>query len=288
MNGAARGAGAGALGGARVPAPHRALRLLSTKNGPCQLTVGSSLFDLWAFEPRDSADGHGTLSTRLRGPAELLIPLSLCLAHVVGAGGDVPSARCKQLPRRGHRRVAPGTRGSVFCSLMLDRPEACVSLRTCDRRSAGYEKRSARNDLSLEMKRNSICPPGALCFSRASPAGNEGIGETPDVRSMCVIGARAARAQRRAAEGVRTANPSLRGALLRDDVRPCHHGGPRMPHPYPPPPKDWTIVAIRLYDRPEVMLARFPDRATTSAAGRRSGASYARYIRHWDITRPPL
>ena len=48
--------------------------------------------------------------------------------------------------------------------------------------------------------------------------------------------------------------------------------------------KDRTIVQIRSSDRPENMLARFPDRVIYIGGGPPVWSVYAPFIRHWDIT----
>jgi dihydromethanopterin reductase len=47
---------------------------------------------------------------------------------------------------------------------------------------------------------------------------------------------------------------------------------------------DRTIVEIRSRDRPEDMLARFPDRVIFIGGGPPVWSAYAPFIRHWDIT----
>ena len=47
---------------------------------------------------------------------------------------------------------------------------------------------------------------------------------------------------------------------------------------------DRTIVEIRSHDRPEDMLARFPDRVIFIGGGPPVWSAYAPFIRHWDIT----
>ena len=48
--------------------------------------------------------------------------------------------------------------------------------------------------------------------------------------------------------------------------------------------KDRTIVQLRSSDRPENMLARFPDRVIFIGGGPPVWSVYAPFIRHWDIT----
>jgi dihydromethanopterin reductase len=47
---------------------------------------------------------------------------------------------------------------------------------------------------------------------------------------------------------------------------------------------DRTIVEIRSHDRPEDLLARFPDRVVFIGGGPPVWDAYAPFIRHWDIT----
>lgn len=50
---------------------------------------------------------------------------------------------------------------------------------------------------------------------------------------------------------------------------------------------DRTLVVIRSTDRPEDVLARFPDRVVYVGGGPPVWDVYARFIRHWDINRLP-
>ena len=50
---------------------------------------------------------------------------------------------------------------------------------------------------------------------------------------------------------------------------------------------DRTIVELRSGDRPQAVLARFPDRVVYIGGGPPVWAVYAPYIQHWDITRLP-
>lgn len=50
---------------------------------------------------------------------------------------------------------------------------------------------------------------------------------------------------------------------------------------------DRTIVTIRSSDRAEEVIARFPGRVIFVGGGPPVWASYARFIRHWDVTRLP-
>jgi dihydromethanopterin reductase len=50
---------------------------------------------------------------------------------------------------------------------------------------------------------------------------------------------------------------------------------------------DRTVVAIRSGDDPERTIARFPGRVIYIGGGPPVWTAYARFIRHWDITRLP-
>ena len=50
---------------------------------------------------------------------------------------------------------------------------------------------------------------------------------------------------------------------------------------------DRTLVTLRSSDDPQAMLARYPDRVVYIGGGPPVWAVYAKYIRHWDITRLP-
>jgi len=50
---------------------------------------------------------------------------------------------------------------------------------------------------------------------------------------------------------------------------------------------DRTLVTLRSGDDPQAMLARYPDRVVYIGGGPPVWAVYAKYIRHWDITRLP-
>lgn len=51
--------------------------------------------------------------------------------------------------------------------------------------------------------------------------------------------------------------------------------------------EDRTIVAVRSRERPEDVLSRFAGRVVYIGGGPRLWASYAPFIRHWDINRLP-
>jgi len=50
---------------------------------------------------------------------------------------------------------------------------------------------------------------------------------------------------------------------------------------------DRTLVTLRSGDDPQAMLARYADRVVYIGGGPPVWAVYAKYIRHWDITRLP-
>lgn len=51
--------------------------------------------------------------------------------------------------------------------------------------------------------------------------------------------------------------------------------------------KDRTVVVIRSTDIPAEVIARFPGRVVFIGGGPPVWSAYARFIRHWDITRLP-
>ncbi|MDB5559837.1 MAG: diacylglycerol kinase [Enterovirga sp.] len=51
--------------------------------------------------------------------------------------------------------------------------------------------------------------------------------------------------------------------------------------------RDRTVVELRSQTRPEDLFARFADRVVFIGGGPPVWAAYARYVRHWDITRLP-
>lgn len=52
--------------------------------------------------------------------------------------------------------------------------------------------------------------------------------------------------------------------------------------------EDRTIVEIRSHDSPAEMIAKFAGRVIFIGGGPPVWAAYARYIRHWDITKLPF
>lgn len=113
----------------------------------------------------------------------------------------------------------------------------------------------------------------------------------PDVRAMCAIG-------RRGQLGLHGLLPweGERGQIYKDDVArffALTRGhvimcGPRTFRSFPEFARhDCTIVELRSSMNPEEMLARFPDRVVYIGGGPPVWTAYARFIRHWDITRLP-
>ncbi len=112
-----------------------------------------------------------------------------------------------------------------------------------------------------------------------------------DVRVICAIGKRGQLGLhgRLPWEG----NP---GADYKDDVARFFAlsrghvliAGPRTIASFP----DWarprmTLVEIRSTDKPEEVLARYPDRVVFIGGGPPVWKAYARYVSHWDVTRLP-
>ncbi len=113
----------------------------------------------------------------------------------------------------------------------------------------------------------------------------------PDVRAMCAIG-------KRGQLGLEGRMPweGRHGPEFAADVArfwEATHGhvllaGPRTIASIP----EWayrerTIALIRSSEKPEEVLARWPDRVVYIGGGPPVWASYARFIRHWDINRLP-
>jgi dihydromethanopterin reductase len=64
--------------------------------------------------------------------------------------------------------------------------------------------------------------------------------------------------------------------------------GPRTIASFP----DWarprmTLVEVRSTDKPEEILARYPDRVVFVGGGPPVWKAYARFVSHWDVTRLP-
>jgi dihydromethanopterin reductase len=112
-----------------------------------------------------------------------------------------------------------------------------------------------------------------------------------DVRSMCAIG-------RRGQLGLNGALPweGEKGREYRADVARFFEmtrghvivAGPRTVASFPA----WargsrTIVEVRSSMRPEDVLAQFPNQVVFVGGGPPVWSAYARFIRHWDVTRLP-
>jgi dihydromethanopterin reductase len=113
----------------------------------------------------------------------------------------------------------------------------------------------------------------------------------PDVRAMCAIG-------RRGQLGLHGQLPweGERGQEYKNDVARFFEltrghvilCGPRTFRSFPDFARiDRTIVEVRSSMTPEDMLARFPGRVVYIGGGPPVWTAYARFIRHWDITRLP-
>ncbi len=113
----------------------------------------------------------------------------------------------------------------------------------------------------------------------------------PDVRSMCAIGMSGQLGLRGRLPWEGDARPVFVADVARFfDVTRGHvvMAGPRTTGAIPDFARaDRTVVTIRSTDDPEAMLARFPDRVVYIGGGPPVWAVYARFIRHWDITRLP-
>lgn len=113
----------------------------------------------------------------------------------------------------------------------------------------------------------------------------------PDVRAICAIG-------QRGQLGLHGHMPweGTRGRLYTEDVARFFDitrghvliAGPKTIASVPPFARaDRTLVEIRASDRPEDVLARYPDRVVYIGGGPPVWGAYARFIRHWDINRLP-
>ncbi len=113
----------------------------------------------------------------------------------------------------------------------------------------------------------------------------------PDVRSMCAIGMSGQLGLRGQLPWEGDTRPEFVADVARFfDVTRGHvvMAGPRTTGAIPDFARaDRTVVTIRSTDDPEAMLARFPDRVVYIGGGPPVWAVYARFIRHWDITRLP-
>ncbi len=113
----------------------------------------------------------------------------------------------------------------------------------------------------------------------------------PDVRSMCAIGMSGQLGLRGQLPWEGDTRPEFVADVARFfDLTRGHvvMAGPRTTGAIPDFARaDRTVVTIRSTEDPEAMLARFPDRVVYIGGGPPVWAVYARFIRHWDITRLP-
>ena len=110
----------------------------------------------------------------------------------------------------------------------------------------------------------------------------------PDVRAMCAIGRRGQLGLNGGLPWEGNKSPEFVADVARFfDMTRGHviMAGPKTAASIPAfARKDRTIVQIRSSDRPEDMLARFPDRVIYIGGGPPVWTVYVPYIRHWDIT----
>jgi len=112
-----------------------------------------------------------------------------------------------------------------------------------------------------------------------------------DVRAMCAIGRRG-----QLGLGGRMPWEGEKGLEYVADVQRFFEmtrghvvlAGPRTFRSFPAFARaDRTIVEIRSREAPAEVIARYPDRVVYIGGGPPVWASYARFIRHWDISRLP-
>jgi dihydromethanopterin reductase len=113
----------------------------------------------------------------------------------------------------------------------------------------------------------------------------------PDVRSMCAIGQRGQLGLDGRLPWEGDGRPEFRADVARFFEMTCGHviaAGPRTVASFPAYARhDRTLFEIRSSMAPEEVLAQFPDRVVFIGGGPPVWAAYARFIRHWDITRLP-
>jgi dihydromethanopterin reductase len=113
----------------------------------------------------------------------------------------------------------------------------------------------------------------------------------PDVRSICAIGRRGQLGLGGVLPWEGHKGPEYRADVQRFfDVTKGHVlvAGPRTFASIPAFAfEDRTIVEIRSSMDPEAVLSQFADRVVFVGGGPPVWDSYARYIRHWDVTRLP-
>lgn len=114
----------------------------------------------------------------------------------------------------------------------------------------------------------------------------------PDVRAMCAIGRRGQLGLGGRMPWEDQTGPEYLADVARFfDITRGHVliAGPQTVASVPDFAKrDRTVVEIRSHMDPEQVLARFPDRVVYVGGGPPVWTAYARFIRHWDITRLPF
>ncbi len=113
----------------------------------------------------------------------------------------------------------------------------------------------------------------------------------PEVRSMCAIGLRGQLGLHGRLPWEGNTEPAFVADVQRFFEITRGHvliAGPRTVESVPDFAKaDRTVVAIRSHEDPEAVLARFPGRIVYVGGGPPVWSAYARFIRHWDVTRLP-
>jgi dihydromethanopterin reductase len=112
-----------------------------------------------------------------------------------------------------------------------------------------------------------------------------------DVRVICAIGRRGQLGLKGELPWEGNPAPEFRADVERFFALTLGHviiSGPRTFAAFP----KWafggrTIVEIRSIDSPGAVLASFAERVVFVGGGPRVWAAYARFIRHWDVTRLP-
>ena len=112
-----------------------------------------------------------------------------------------------------------------------------------------------------------------------------------DVRAMCAIGRRGQLGLRGGLPWEGETAPEYKADVRRFFAVTRGHvliAGPRTWASIPPSAfESRTIVRIRSAEAPAEVIARFPDRVVYVGGGPPVWAAYARFVRHWDITRLP-
>jgi len=113
----------------------------------------------------------------------------------------------------------------------------------------------------------------------------------PDVRSMCAIGLSGQLGLHGHLPWEGDTRPEFVADVARFFEMTRGHvvmAGPRTIGAIPAFARgDRTLVVLRSGDDPQAMLARYPDRVVYIGGGPPVWAVYAKYIRHWDVTRLP-